>query len=92
MYYNRRQKERVCRYVYNKVLTPECIQWNGTDDSWLDANDEEPQWSNTPEYSQFFPDWLISLNDTNDTFLSSIAPTGKLTIQFNMHDRLEKRF
>jgi len=52
----KKQRERLCRYVYN-ILREECTQLNGT---WPD-----PRW-NSGEYAELLPDWFPT-NATNTT-------------------------
>ncbi|XP_043276377.1 muscarinic acetylcholine receptor gar-2 [Venturia canescens] len=67
-----RQKERLCRYVYED-LTAECTQLNGT---WVDPND--PRWA-SGEYAELLPDWF-SINVTNSTNTSFLGnSTTRLT-------------
>lgn len=56
----KRQRERLCRYVYNQILTAECTQLNGT---WPDPDD--PRWS-SGEYGELLPEWF----PTNATDIS----------------------
>ncbi|KAJ8682243.1 hypothetical protein QAD02_018035 [Eretmocerus hayati] len=53
----KQQQEKVCRYVYNKVLTAECATLNGS--GWP----EDPRWGSS-EYADLFPDWLTAINSS----------------------------
>ncbi|XP_012288834.1 muscarinic acetylcholine receptor gar-2 [Orussus abietinus] len=66
-----KQRERLCRFVYNQVLTAECTQLNGT---WPDSND--PRWS-SGEYAELIPDWF----PTNATNASASVNVTSPTIQ-----------
>ncbi|XP_020287757.1 probable muscarinic acetylcholine receptor gar-2 [Pseudomyrmex gracilis] len=57
----KRQRERLCRYVYNQILTAECTQLNGT---LLDPDD--PRWNSGEWNPDFLPDWFPT-NATNIT-------------------------
>ncbi|KAH0950509.1 hypothetical protein HN011_012267 [Eciton burchellii] len=59
----KRQRERLCRFVYNQILTAECTQLNGT---WPDPDD--PRWS-SGEYAELLPDWF----PTNATNISAFG-------------------
>lgn len=59
----KRQRERLCRFVYNQILTAECTQLNGT---WPDPDD--PRW-NSGEYTELLPDWF----PTNATNISTFG-------------------
>ncbi|XP_015606052.1 uncharacterized protein LOC107272904 isoform X2 [Cephus cinctus] len=67
----KRQRERLCRYVYNQILTAECTQLNG---SWPDPDD--PRW-NSGEYADLLPDWF----PTNATNVSSVGNATSPTTQ-----------
>ncbi|XP_032684082.1 uncharacterized protein LOC116850205 [Odontomachus brunneus] len=65
----KRQRERLCRFVYNQILTAECTQLNGT---WPDPDD--PRWS-SGEYAELLPDWFPT-NATNiSTFGNATTPS-----------------
>ncbi|XP_046470008.1 muscarinic acetylcholine receptor gar-2 isoform X1 [Neodiprion pinetum] len=61
---SKRQRERLCRYVYNQILTAKCTQFNG---SWPEPDD--PRW-NSGEYVDLLPDWFPTnaSNATNGSF------------------------
>ncbi|KYM98722.1 putative muscarinic acetylcholine receptor gar-2 [Cyphomyrmex costatus] len=58
----KRQRERLCRFVYNQILTAECTQLNGT---WPDPDD--PRW-NSGEYAELLPDWFPTNATNTSTF------------------------
>ncbi|KAK2581480.1 hypothetical protein KPH14_005146 [Odynerus spinipes] len=69
----KRQRERLCRYVYNQILTAECTQLNGT---WPDPDD--PRWS-SGEYSELLPDWFPT-NATNISIPGNVTTPTSLDI------------
>ncbi|XP_011865486.1 PREDICTED: probable muscarinic acetylcholine receptor gar-2 [Vollenhovia emeryi] len=64
----KRQRERLCRFVYNQILTAECTQLNGT---WPDPDD--PRW-NSGEYAELLPDWFPT-NATNTSTFGNATTT-----------------
>ncbi|XP_043499694.1 muscarinic acetylcholine receptor M5 [Polistes fuscatus] len=69
----KRQRERLCRYVYNQILTAECTQLNGT---WPDPDD--PRWS-SGEYGELLPEWFPT-NATNTTIPGNVTTPSSLDI------------
>ncbi|XP_072748310.1 muscarinic acetylcholine receptor gar-2 [Anoplolepis gracilipes] len=67
----RRQRERLCRYVYNQILTAECTQLNRT---WPDPDD--PRW-NSGEYAELLPDWFPT-NATNASAFGNATTSSTL--------------
>ncbi|KAG7211611.1 hypothetical protein KM043_010866 [Ampulex compressa] len=67
----KRQRERLCRYVYNQILTAECTQLNGT---WPDPDD--PRWS-SGEYAELLPDWFPT-NATNASIAGNATVSSAL--------------
>jgi hypothetical protein len=62
----KKQQERVCRFVYNNVLTAECTQVNN---SWSDEND--PRQSNdNDDYTELCSNWF-AINTTNFSALGN---------------------
>ncbi|EZA50074.1 Muscarinic acetylcholine receptor M1 [Ooceraea biroi] len=66
-----RQRERLCRFVYNQILTQECTQLNGT---WPDPDD--PRW-NSGEYAELLPDWFPT-NATNTSTFGNATTSSTL--------------
>ncbi|XP_011706297.1 PREDICTED: probable muscarinic acetylcholine receptor gar-1 isoform X2 [Wasmannia auropunctata] len=67
----KRQRERLCRFVYNQILTAECTQLNGT---WPDPDD--PRW-NSGEYAELLPDWFPTNATNTSTFgNATTSPTS----------------
>ncbi|XP_029666916.1 muscarinic acetylcholine receptor gar-2 isoform X2 [Formica exsecta] len=69
----KRQRERLCRYVYNQILTAECTQLNRT---WPDPDD--PRW-NSGEYAELLPDWFPT-NATNISAFGNATTSSTLDI------------
>ncbi|XP_019700932.2 uncharacterized protein LOC105191802 isoform X1 [Harpegnathos saltator] len=67
----KRQRERLCRFVYNQILTAECTQLNGT---WPDPDD--PRWS-SGEYAELLPDWFPT-NATNSSTFGNVTTSSTL--------------
>ncbi|XP_012230889.2 muscarinic acetylcholine receptor gar-2 [Linepithema humile] len=67
----KRQRERLCRFVYNQILTEECTQLNGT---WPDPDD--PRWS-SGEYAELLPDWF-PINVTNTSTFGNATTSSTL--------------
>ncbi|XP_014480179.1 PREDICTED: uncharacterized protein LOC106747298 [Dinoponera quadriceps] len=67
----KRQRERLCRFVYNQILTAECTQLNGT---WPDPDD--PRWS-SGEYAELLPDWFPT-NATNSSTFGNATTSSTL--------------
>lgn len=65
----KRQRERLCRFVYNQILTAECTQLNGT---WPDPDD--PRWS-SGEYAELLPDWFPTNATNSSTFGNATTPS-----------------
>ncbi|XP_066591271.1 muscarinic acetylcholine receptor gar-2 isoform X2 [Prorops nasuta] len=61
-----RKQQRLCRYVYNQILTAECTQLNR---SWPDPDD--PHWGSS-EYTELLPDWF-STNVTNTSLAENLT-------------------
>ncbi|XP_071651898.1 muscarinic acetylcholine receptor gar-2 isoform X1 [Temnothorax longispinosus] len=67
----KKQRERLCRLVYNQILTAECTQLNGT---WPDPDD--PRW-NSGEYAELLPDWFPTNATNASTFgNATTSPTS----------------
>ncbi|XP_011172906.1 probable muscarinic acetylcholine receptor gar-1 [Solenopsis invicta] len=71
----KRQRERLCRFVFNQILTPECTQLNGT---WPDPDD--PRW-NSGEYAELLPDWFPT-NATNASSFGNATATSPTLDEF----------
>ncbi|XP_050466422.1 muscarinic acetylcholine receptor gar-2 isoform X1 [Cataglyphis hispanica] len=69
----KRQRERLCRFVYNQILTAECTQLNRT---WPDPDD--PRW-NSGEYAELLPDWFPT-NATNASAFGNATTSSTLDI------------
>ncbi|XP_014213710.1 muscarinic acetylcholine receptor gar-2 [Copidosoma floridanum] len=65
----RKQQERFCRYVYDKVLVPECVTQLNDSSGWP-GNDQDH------DYADLFGDWLAGINATNVTGLSSSSSSN----------------
>jgi hypothetical protein len=76
----KRQRERLCRFVYNQILTEECTQLNGT---WPDPDD--PRW-NSGEYAELLPDWF-PINVTNTSTFGNATTLSTLgnVIEIKLH-------
>lgn len=76
----KRQRERLCRYVYNQILTAECTQLNRT---WPDPDD--PRW-NSGEYAELLPDWFPT-NATNASAFGNATTSSTLgnVIEIKLH-------
>lgn len=76
----KRQRERLCRFVYNQILKPECTQLNGT---WPDPDD--PRW-NSGEYAELLPDWFPTNATNTSTFgNATTSPTMGNVIEKLIH-------
>lgn len=78
----KRQRERLCRFVYNQILTAECTQLNGT---WPDPDD--PRW-NSGEYTELLPDWFPTNATNTSTFgNATISSTSGNVIEIKTYNR-----